>query len=55
MPIVIEEIVGEIAPQPEPAPEPSRAARDEGSGPDPRVVLSAMRREAWRRARLEAR
>jgi hypothetical protein len=52
MPVVIDEVVAEMAPESRPAPAP---AAPPASADDARAVLRLLRREAWRRARLEAR
>jgi hypothetical protein len=54
MPIVFDEVVGEIAPESAPAsaPEAEPAAADDGQM---RTLIRALARERWKRDRLRAR
>jgi hypothetical protein len=54
MPIVFDEVVGEIAP--EPGPTPTAAGDQAGSAEQQvRTLLSALARERWKQRRLDAR
>jgi hypothetical protein len=54
MPIVFDEVVGEIAPEPVPSP-PAEAEPAGGEDRQLRTLMRALARERWKQNRLQAR